>query len=276
MALPRVEAFDPVLEQRIASSLVLAAVAIVAVLVGGWLFTGVVLLAIVIMAGEWVRLIPEATPRARRWCWLAIVTLCATAVLAMELGRGDIALAALLLGPFVAAAVAALQGAVPPDRAAGGMVYVGVPTLALVWLRNDLVGGIDHMLWFLAVIWSTDICAYFAGRTIGGPRLAPRISPGKTWAGLIGGVAGAALIGGGAAAWSGAGLWLPACLAVLLALVAQGGDLFESFLKRRIGLKDSGHLIPGHGGLLDRVDGLLFAAPVCALALWLHPAVAGG
>lgn len=276
MALPRADAFDPALEQRIASSLVLAAVAIVSVLVGGWLFTVVILVAIVIMAGEWVRLIPEATPRARRLCWLAIVAVCASAVLAMELGRADLALGALLLGPPLAAAAAALLRGVPPDRAAGGIAYVGVPTLAIVWLRNDLAGGIDHVLWFMAVIWSTDICAYFAGRTIGGRRLAPTISPGKTWAGLIGGVCGAALVGGAAAAWGGGGVVLAMGLAIVLALVAQGGDLFESFLKRRIGLKDSGHLIPGHGGLLDRIDGLVFAAPVCALALWLHALVGGG
>ena len=115
----------------------------------------------------------------------------------------------------------------------------------------------------------TDICAYFVGRSIGGPKLAPRISPGKTWAGLLGGMGGAGLIGGLVALAGGAGFWLAAPVAIVLAVVAQVGDLFESLLKRAAGVKDSGHLIPGHGGLLDRIDGLVFAAPVFAGLVWL-------
>ena len=141
--------------------------------------------------------------------------------------------------------------------------------MALVWLRADAPGGMQHVIWLLMVIWATDICAYLVGRTVGGPKLAPRISPGKTWSGLLGGVAGASLLGGFAAQALGAGYWFAAAVGGCLAVIGQVGDLFESALKRRAGVKDSGHLIPGHGGLLDRIDGLVFAAPVFAGLVWL-------
>lgn len=275
MALRLADSFDPALEQRVVSSLVLAAVAVVAVLAGGWLFTALALVGVVIMAGEWTRLIPDGVETARKLMLAGIVGLCAAAVVAVTVGRSDVALGLIVLGPPLAAALASVLPGIPPDRAAGGVVYVGLPILALVWLRYDVPGGAERVLWLLAVIWSTDVCAYFVGRAIGGPRLAPRISPGKTWAGLAGGLVGAALVGGGAAATvAGVGFWTAAAAALALALVAQAGDLFESFLKRRAGMKDSGHLIPGHGGLLDRVDGLIFASPVFAGAVWVFLLVA--
>jgi len=131
------------------------------------------------------------------------------------------------------------------------------------------------LLWLLFVVWATDIAAYFVGRGIGGPRLAPGISPGKTWAGLAGGMLGAAVVGGAVAAASGGPAGLAVMVALVLAVVAQAGDLFESFLKRRAGLKDSGTLIPGHGGVLDRLDGLLFAAPAYALLVAVGGRVVG-
>lgn len=151
-----------------------------------------------------------------------------------------------------------------PVWLAAGAVYVGLPVLALLWMRGQ---DRETTLWLMAVVWATDSAAYGVGRIVGGWKLLPRVSPNKTWAGLIGGVAGAAIIG--AAAALGFGLkvdpWLLAAASALLALVAQGGDLFESAVKRRFGVKDTGALIPGHGGLLDRVDGLLAAAPVAAI-----------
>jgi phosphatidate cytidylyltransferase len=175
----------------------------------------------------------------------------------------------MVLGPALVAAIAALMPDGVADRAAGGVIYVGLPALALVWLRNHVPGGAEHVLWLFLVVWATDIFAYFAGRSIGGAKLAPSISPGKTWAGLYGGMAGAGLTGGVVALAFGAGFWPASVLAALLAVVAQIGDLFESALKRRAGVKDSGHLIPGHGGLLDRIDGLVFAAPLFAAVVWL-------
>lgn len=152
---------------------------------------------------------------------------------------------------------------------AAGIVYIAVPCIAVIWLRADPETGRGTILWLLAVIWATDTGAYFAGRGIGGAKLAPRISPGKTWAGLGGGMIVAGAVGAATAAL----LDLPNMLALVafsmaLAVIAQGGDLLESAIKRHFKVKDSGSLIPGHGGLLDRLDGLMTAAPaVAAVAL---------
>jgi phosphatidate cytidylyltransferase len=192
------------------------------------------------------------------------------AILALAAGRPFLALALLLGGALLLAIVGALAMGWQPLRAAGGALYVGVPALAMVWLRGDVPGGMRHLIWLLLVIWATDICAYLVGRSLGGPKLAPTISPGKTWSGLVGGVAGASLMGGIAAHAFGAGYWFAAAaVGGCLAVIGQVGDLFESALKRRAGVKDSGHLIPGHGGLLDRIDGLVFAAPAFAGMVWL-------
>jgi phosphatidate cytidylyltransferase len=131
------------------------------------------------------------------------------------------------------------------------------------------------LLWLFLVVWATDIFAYFVGRGIGGAKLAPSISPGKTWAGLVGGMLGAAVVGGIVSTATGGPIWLAIVAAPVLAVVAQAGDLFESLLKRRAGVKDSGTLIPGHGGALDRLDGLLFATPVYALLVGFGARVVG-
>lgn len=266
MALRPASSFDPALRQRVLSAVVLALGAAVAVLVGGWLFAAVVLVAILIMAHEWAVL---AAPRSP-WPMAAAAALVGClAIVMLELGAPTTAFASALLGPVLVAAALHLLRAGPPGSAALGALYVGLPALSLVWLRNDVPAGREHVMWLLLVVWSTDVCAYFVGRTVGGPKLAPRISPGKTWAGLMGGIVGAALLGG-LAGWAvGAGFWLAAAIAVVLAAVSQAGDLFESGFKRRAGVKDSGHLIPGHGGLLDRIDGLIFAVPAFAALVWL-------
>ncbi len=152
---------------------------------------------------------------------------------------------------------------------AAGVVYIAVPCIAIIWLRSDAAVGRQAIFWLFAVVWATDIGAYFAGRGIGGPKLAPRISPGKTWAGLLGGMVCAALVGAATALLLDLSRAAPLIvISALLAVVAQAGDLLESMVKRRFGVKDSGHLIPGHGGVLDRLDGLLTAAPaVAALTL---------
>ncbi|AYG59052.1 phosphatidate cytidylyltransferase [Rhizobium jaguaris] len=142
----------------------------------------------------------------------------------------------------------------------GGIFYAGLTAIALAEIRDDDLRGFVLMLFIFATVWATDIFAYFVGRAIGGPKLAPRISPGKTWSGAIGGAI-AAVIAGTAVVWSffsADDLWIPA-LALVLSICSQIGDLFESFIKRRFGVKDSSHLIPGHGGVMDRVDGLIFA-----------------
>jgi phosphatidate cytidylyltransferase len=147
-----------------------------------------------------------------------------------------------------------------------GAVYVMLPCVAMIWLRAEPQHGLVAVFWLLFVVWATDIGAYFAGRTIGGPKLAPGISPNKTWAGLLGGMACAGLVGALMAQQTAlASVTGLALVSVLLAVVAQAGDLAESAWKRHFGVKDSGSLIPGHGGILDRVDGLLFAAVGAAM-----------
>jgi phosphatidate cytidylyltransferase len=153
-----------------------------------------------------------------------------------------------------------------------GFFYALVPALALLWIRDRAPQGLELLLWVFIVTWTTDIGAYFAGRAIGGPKLAPAISPNKTIAGLVGGMVSAGLAG---FAWveltrmSAVLFWL----APVFAAAAQSGDLFESWLKRRAGVKDSGRWLPGHGGALDRLDGLVVVATLTALvqlAGWLR------
>jgi phosphatidate cytidylyltransferase len=142
-----------------------------------------------------------------------------------------------------------------------GVPYAIVPVLAITSLRGDSISGLWAIVYLFAVVWATDISAYFVGRAFGGPKLAPRISPNKTWSGALGGAAAGVCAGIGVAAWRGnPDVALYGTIALALTLAAQGGDLFESHVKRRFGIKDSGTIIPGHGGVMDRVDGLVAAA----------------
>ena len=146
-----------------------------------------------------------------------------------------------------------------------GLLYVGLALVALLWLRGWSAADGRRMVFFVVlVVWASDIGAYAAGRLLRGPKLAPSLSPAKTWSGAVGGLVTAMLVGELVA-----GHWSPAValFAALLAIVCQAGDLLESGIKRHVGVKDSGHLIPGHGGLLDRLDGLLAAAPVAAIVV---------
>ncbi len=154
-----------------------------------------------------------------------------------------------------------------------GLFYVAIPCACLLWLRETDIALVAYIL---PVVWATDIGAYFSGRIIGGAKLAPAISPNKTWAGLGGGMTAAAIIGGIAHLYSPYPTTLLGAMALgaFMAILAQIGDLFESWLKRRAGVKDSSSLIPGHGGLLDRVDGLMFTVPLFALLLSLFGAAA--
>jgi phosphatidate cytidylyltransferase len=229
------------------------------------------------------------------WPWLPLLTAIAASVMAWEWGRlcrrghfgqTGIVLVAVVLATVAAAALAsprlalgiAFPGAgivfwaarikrdLAPQWTAFGTLWVALPCVSLLWLAGDGSIGRATLLWVLAVVWATDTGAYAIGRTVGGPRLAPRWSPRKTWAGLAGGTVCAALAGWAAAAWLGISSVLPlALVSAGLAIVGQFGDLAESLAKRRFGVKDSSGLIPGHGGLLDRLDGLLAVMPVVAL-----------
>lgn len=149
-----------------------------------------------------------------------------------------------------------------------GFVYALLPALALLWIRERDEHGLFLLIWVFIVTWSTDIGAYFAGRRFGKRKLAPSVSPGKTVEGLYGGIAAATVLGGAWALTTGLGKPLLA-MAPVLALAAQGGDLFESSMKRRAGVKDSGTWLPGHGGALDRLDGLVPVAVLTAAAQML-------
>jgi phosphatidate cytidylyltransferase len=174
----------------------------------------------------------------------------------------------LAIGMFACAALA------PRGRgtwAAVGVPYAGAMGLAPIVLRSDPEFGFIAMIFLFAVVWATDIAAYFVGRAVGGPKLAPRLSPNKTWSGSIGGLAGAVLAALVVLQASGSGGILAAALvAIALSIAAQAGDLFESAVKRRFGVKDAGSLIPGHGGLMDRLDGFVAAAVLACLIGLAH------
>jgi phosphatidate cytidylyltransferase len=148
-----------------------------------------------------------------------------------------------------------------PWWTAAGVYYAGFPAIALIAIRQDPAYGFHAILYIFLVVWSADTGAFFIGQLAGGPKLAPSISPNKTWSGLIGGAAAAAIAGTMFGLWLGqTSVPMLAGLSVALAIISQGGDLGESFIKRAFGVKHSSGLIPGHGGVLDRLDGLVFAA----------------
>jgi phosphatidate cytidylyltransferase len=148
-----------------------------------------------------------------------------------------------------------------------GLVYAAIVLVVPLTLRWSGEFGLPALLWLFAVVWTSDVMAYVCGRLIGGPKLWPRVSPGKTWAGFIGGTLFAGVAATGVAAWAGVPSLLPVVLvSVVAAMISQGGDLFESAVKRAFGVKDAGAVIPGHGGVMDRLDGFI-AAGLFALVL---------
>jgi phosphatidate cytidylyltransferase len=251
---------------RVLSAVAMIPVTLGLVVLGGWPFACLVALAVVLMAIEWRQLTLACfngvggglAAASAAGLGLVVVVLTAT-------GLPAEALLALLAGA-VGAGLVAWRLRAPPVWIGLGAAYLAIPALALIWLRGLPQFGLQIVVWLLVVVRTTDILAYLVGRSVGGPRLAPSISPGKTWSGLCGGVLAAALAGAVTAGLTGSERLLQAAgLGGLLAIVAQIGDLIESMLKRRAGIKDSGSLIPGHGGVLDRLDGLILAAPVLAL-----------
>jgi phosphatidate cytidylyltransferase len=251
------------LRTRFLSALVLGPLVLLAVYFGGWIFQLLMLCFALLAVAEWVRLVEPGGSLVTASLAIAAVG----AVLVADFIAGaEISL--LLAGLLTVAlfATAWLGRARHRRLLAFGIPYIVFGSVALLWVRGVPGDGLGLLIYLLFAVWATDIGAYAAGRTIGGPKLAPRISPKKTWAGLIGGMISAAVFGAGVAiAFGAARPGLAALAAAVLAVVSQAGDLFESGIKRRFDVKDSGRLIPGHGGLLDRVDGLIVAAPVFAL-----------
>ena len=241
-----------------------------------------------VWAGEpWFEMMIGLTTALGGWEWCRMSRLTALVPMTLVVLAGPVAVTgALVVGPNTglgtAAAMALLAlfaSLVCRRRAWGGVgvVYLAVPAVSAVWLREDVLSGQFVVLWLLSVVWTTDIAAYAIGRSLGGARLVPRLSPRKTWSGLTGGVVTAGFVGYGLG--FALGVASPVILGVLGAItgvVSQGGDIAESAVKRRVGVKDSGFLIPGHGGVLDRIDGLLTAIVLVAGLTWLSGGILPG
>ncbi|MEZ5855310.1 MAG: phosphatidate cytidylyltransferase [Hyphomicrobiaceae bacterium] len=252
---------------RVVSALALAAATLAMTWSGAWPFAVLVAGVVLAVSWEWLKVVRQASPD------LAFAVSCFAVVAGVVLAVGHPpiwAVAVVVGGGGLAAGLAARQGASGGGFGAFfGTLYAGLPGVALAWLRAGEGYGLQAVMLVLLVVWGTDTGAYLAGRTIGGPKLWARLSPKKTWSGLIGGVSAAALVAWGLAQYLGSQrAGSVALVAIVLAIISQAGDLTESALKRRSGVKDASHLIPGHGGFMDRVDGLIFAA--VAAALWAY------
>jgi len=246
---------------RILSASVLVPVAVACIWFGGVAFTAMVVLFAALMVHEWDRLVGASGPL---FILQAVVVL--GAVLAQPLYGINHALLGFAIGLAVLVAVAAARRRRWMWSLAGA-VYVAAPAVSLLWLRGGSQDGILLVAWLFVVVWMTDVGAYVAGKSLGGPKLAPRTSPNKTWSGLIGGALAAAAAGTGLV-WAVDGAYSLIMVAIggfLFAVLSQISDLVESAVKRHFHVKDSGSIIPGHGGVLDRVDGLVLTAPALAL-----------
>lgn len=247
---------------RALSAAVLIPAVIADVWVGGIWFHLFVALIGILMAQEWVNIVHRDNPL--QFAIHAAGAMCG-ALLPLDIGLAGGLAAIAVLALFSAAAAAREEPGGPAWRYLG-VLYVSLPPIAFVVLRQDPHFGIAAILLVMLMVWAADTLAYFAGRIIGGPKLAPRISPKKTWAGMGGAMAGSAVAALGVGLAMGLpGLWMLVLVAAILAVVEQAGDLFKSAMKRRYGVKDSGRLIPGHGGVIDRVDGLVAVATAAAL-----------
>ena len=247
---------------RAASAAVLIPAVLADVWAGGIWFHLFVALIGILMAQEWVNIVHKDNPL--QFALHAAGAMCG-ALLPLDIGLAGGLLAIAVL-TVVSAAAAWREAPGGPAWRYLGVPYVSLPPIALVVLRDDPGYGVAAIVLVMLMVWAADTLAYFAGRIIGGPKLAPRISPKKTWAGMSGAMVGSAVAALGVGMTLGVpGLWLLLIVAALLAVVEQGGDLFKSAMKRHYGVKDSGRLIPGHGGVIDRVDGLVAVATVAAL-----------
>ena len=244
---------------RIASSLVLAPLAIGAAYLGGLVFLVFWTIAAFCVLWEWDTLVSAQDKRP-------VLTIGSVAIggaaLLLAFSRTGAAIALVVLGMFGAATLASKGRR---SWCVAGMLYAGAMLIAPVLLRRDAALGFVAVIFVFAVVWSTDIAAYFVGRAFGGPKLMPRVSPNKTWSGAVGGAIGAIIVGIAVAHFAGIGN--PVAIGILafaLSIASQAGDLLESAIKRRFNAKDASGLIPGHGGVMDRLDGFVLAAVLAA------------
>lgn len=271
------------LQKRLISAAVLLPLVTAAIYLGHPLFT----LFIAVFAGaaawEWARIVanqkvagqvtPVPTAPADRWGLSATLGVVATGLAVLLAGFGGYAglgLIAIAIGGITTFVSGVFRDARLAAWHLLGIPYTAIPAMGLVVARNDTAWGMATLLWIIALVVAADTGGYIAGRSIGGPKLAPRISPNKTWAGLAGAVAGAALVGLLTAfIVNHTNVWALVLLSAALGVIEQAGDLVESALKRHFGVKDASHIIPGHGGVLDRVDGLLaVAVAVLVIGEW--------
>jgi phosphatidate cytidylyltransferase len=251
------------LRLRIAAALVMAPLTIAIAYLGGWLWIGLVTLAAIGLYLEWLAVIGE-----RR---LPLVLSGIFVLLGVGWIEGQhfyVANISALVA--LGAIVAAVFSRNRRGWAVAGIGYALAASIASALVRRDPSFGFAALMFVLLVVWGTDIGGYFAGRLIGGPKLWPRVSPKKTWAGAIGGFAASLCVAVGFALGDFGRMVPLLLLAAMLSVAAQLGDLFESAVKRRFGVKDSSHLIPGHGGLMDRLDGFIAAIVLAALFGFLH------
>jgi phosphatidate cytidylyltransferase len=243
---------------RIAAALVLAPVAIVCAYIGGWLWIALVTLAAIGLFLEW--LMVAGAGRERRVAAPGIAAFLIAGI-SLAIGRIDTAVSMMGLGLVAVVLIAPVRR----GWCAAGFLYAAAAQIASVLVRLDHVEGPIALILVLLVVWVTDIGGYFAGRGIGGPKLWPRVSPNKTWAGALGGFVASLLVAAGFAAFGFGKMWPMLLLGAALSIASQLGDLFESAVKRRFGVKDSSHIIPGHGGLMDRLDGFVAAIVLAAI-----------
>lgn len=250
---------------RVAAAAVLAPLAIALAYAGGWLWAFLVTLVSIGLFAEWLMVVGAGS---------VVLTASGTTVLAiMGFCVAFGALKAAVITGLVGGAIVALLARSKFLWAAAGFAYASAALLASILVRQDPVNGFAALMFVLLVVWATDIGGYFAGRGIGGPKLWPRVSPKKTWAGAFGGFAASLAVAAGFAA-CGLGKAAPLLLvSAILSVVSAFGDLFESAVKRRFGVKDSSHLIPGHGGLMDRLDGFVAAILVAWIIGFLRHGV---
>ncbi|MGD9503143.1 MAG: phosphatidate cytidylyltransferase [Methyloceanibacter sp.] len=252
---------------RILSAAALAILALGATVYGPWTFLVLVMVGGGLVSWEWGRL-----TRGNGFDGTALLSAVSVAALAICIAFGGPRYGFFLLAAAGATIWLSGQGHFSREWALSGLIYAALPAAALMWLRSDAAFGAAAVVYLFAVAWTTDTASYAAGRLIGGAKLAPHISPRKTWSGLLAGILAPALVGYVAAEIleSGSPLRL-ALLSVVLAFACQFGDLLESWVKRCFGAKDSSQLIPGHGGLLDRIDGLMMAAVLAGLIALRDP-----
>ena len=243
---------------RVVAALVMAPLAVAIAYAGGWFWTVLVTAAAIGLYVEWLTVIGERKPRL---LVLGILILLAVGWVDAEGMAAVPVVAAVVLGTLAVGAFSTERRA----WAAAGIGYALAASIASSAVRSDPIWGFTALMLVLLVVWATDIGGYFAGRLIGGPKLWVRVSPKKTWAGAIGGFVASLGVAGGFAVL-GFGTTLPLVLVgTALSVASQLGDLFESAVKRRFGVKDSSHIIPGHGGLMDRLDGFVAAIVLAAL-----------